>query len=244
MDRKSISLPVELKGNGEAGQFRATFSFFNTIDKDNDVTLPGAFQKGQQVRIAAWGHDWASLPVGKGVINFDAEKAYVDGEFLLNTTAGRDTHETIKAMGALQDWSYGFTIKRRHEGDFDGKTVRFLDELDVHEVSPVMIGAGIGTRTDFVKSGEDLEEPAVSLRREIEYLARLKSRAIARGKEGRTLSAANRERLKRHLETLVEIQGELETLLRDTDPKSASNALIEFLRLQQIRASHFRGVKG
>ena len=43
---------VELKIDGDAGAFRATIATLNVIDKDGDVTVPGAFRKGQEVRIA------------------------------------------------------------------------------------------------------------------------------------------------------------------------------------------------
>lgn len=40
------------------------------------------------------------------------------------------------------------------EGEHDGEEVRFLRKLKTHEVSPVMLGAGIATRTLVAKSGD------------------------------------------------------------------------------------------
>ncbi|WP_433233731.1 hypothetical protein [Actinomadura nitritigenes] len=37
-------------------------------------------------------------------------------------------------------------------GEFKGQRVRFLDSVKVHEVSPVLLGAGVGTRTLSAKS--------------------------------------------------------------------------------------------
>lgn len=155
MLKKSARGRFELKAD-QPGKFRATFATFNAIDKDNDVTLPGAFQSGQAVRIAAWGHNWGDLVVGKGVIDQDDSKAWVDGEFFLTTIKGKEHYETVKALGDLQEWSYGFEIKDQSFGEFEGRDVRFLRALDVFEVSPVMIGAGVGTGTDDIKAAPAL----------------------------------------------------------------------------------------
>lgn len=136
------------------GTFRAVFATFNVIDHDGDVTLPGAFTDGQKVRISAYNHaSWGKgmLPVGKGTIHQDEIEAWVDGEFFLSTGAGSDTYEVVKAMDDLQEWSYGFDVLDGHDGEKDGQSVQFLVKLDVHEVSPVLLGAGLGTRTTAVK---------------------------------------------------------------------------------------------
>lgn len=143
---------IEFKADGPQGSFTATFSTFNVIDRDNDVTVPGAFNEGQAVRISAWGHNWGALPVGKGVIHQDDAKAWVDGEFFLDTPHGKDTYQTVKNLGDLQEWSYGFDILEGAPGQFNGSDVFFLRSLDVFEVSPVLLGAGIDTGTDDIKN--------------------------------------------------------------------------------------------
>lgn len=163
-DRKAFTAHIELKAApSNPGEFRATFATFDAIDKDGDVTLPGAFTDGQAVRIAAWGHDWGALPVGKGVIHQDKARAWVDGEFFLDTPQGAAHHATVKNLGALQEWSYGFSVKEWSVGEFEAQQVRFLRALDVYEVSPVMIGAGVGTHTDAVKAFVAANEPKAFL---------------------------------------------------------------------------------
>jgi len=50
-----------------------------------------------------------------------------------------------------------------HGFEFEGERVRYLEALDVYEVSPVMLGAGIGPRTTGIKGaagggdGEDAD---------------------------------------------------------------------------------------
>lgn len=153
MKTKTFTAPIELKadGEGEPGEFTAVFSRFNVVDHDGDVTIPGAFKDGQQVRIAYWGHRWQDLPVGRGVIHQDGEKAWVDGKFFLDTIAGKETYQTVKNLEELQEWSYGFDVEEAEPGVFDGQDVVFLRRLEVYEVSPVLLGAGIGTGTTDIK---------------------------------------------------------------------------------------------
>lgn len=161
MNKKVFQAPIELKEDGKPGEFSAVFSTFNVIDHDQDVTLPGAFSDGQKVRISYWGHRWHDLPVGRGVVHADDEKAWVDGMFFLDTEAGMETYKTVKNLAELQEWSYGFDIIESKSGQFEGDDVRFLSKMTVHEVSPVLLGAGIGTQTVAIKgtSQEDPEEP-------------------------------------------------------------------------------------
>ncbi|MEV2277715.1 HK97 family phage prohead protease [Nocardiopsis sp. NPDC049922] len=152
MDVKTLR-GVEIK-DADKGIVQAVFSTFDMIDHDGDVTLPGAITDGAPVRISSYNHtSWGgALPVGKGVVRVRDNTAVLEGQFFMGTTHGRDTFETVKQMGALQEWSYGFDIEDAEPGERDGQRVRLLRRLKVHEVSPVLLGAGIGTRTLATKS--------------------------------------------------------------------------------------------
>ena len=151
---KTKAFEARLKLLGEPGEFTAVFSRFNVIDHDGDVTVPGAFTEGQAVRIAYWGHRWQDLPVGRGTIHADSEKAVVRGRFFLDTQAGRETYQVVKNLSPdLQEWSYGYDVLESEPGTFQGQRVTFLKRLTVFEVSPVMLGAGVGTGTTAIKSG-------------------------------------------------------------------------------------------
>lgn len=233
-ERKALTL--ELKAEAE-GEFRAVFSTLNVIDKDGDITRPGAFEPGAPVRIAQWGHNWGALPVGKGAIGADSTKAWVDGSFFLDTQAGMDTYKTVKALADLQEWSYGFEVTKSSNGNEGGKPVRILEAVKVFEVSPVMLGAGIGTHTEGIKGHLTLEdESEAALAAATRFVERVKSLAELRAKEGRTLSQSNRDRLKRHLQTLADMRDELETLLNETEPKAANALRAEFLKFQRLIA--------
>ncbi len=158
MEKKSFKTTIEFKDDSDqSGVFQAIFSRFGEVDKQGDITVAGAFKDGAAVRIAAWGHNWDALPVGRGVIHQDGEKAWVDGEFFLDTTGGMETYKTVKNLGELQEWSYGFNVLQRSIRKIGNDEIRHLEELDVYEVSPVLIGAGNNTQTTIIKSASDEE---------------------------------------------------------------------------------------
>lgn len=152
--KKTYKAAMDFKGDDKPGEFEAVFATLNVIDLDEDVTVPGAFYEGQEVIIEPWNHSW-DLPAGKGAIHADDEKAWVEGEFFLDTEAGRENYRTVKNLGPLAQWSYTFQIEARSQGDFEGQNVQFLEKLDTIGVSPVTRGAGINTGTQSIKSGSD-----------------------------------------------------------------------------------------
>ena len=147
----------------------------------------------------------------------------MDGQFFLDTEHGKQTYLTVKGLGDLQEWSYGYYPAKYSYGEFEKQQVRFLEDLDSIEASPVMLGAGEGTGTDMIKGlngGLTPPDPADQVLAGLEaFKARVTSLAGVRAKEGRTLSTANVARLKGHREALAEIVGDLDALLADTEPK-------------------------
>lgn len=151
MDVKGLR--VEIK-DADRGEITAIFSTLGVKDSDGDVTVPGAFEDGAEMPISAYGHtSWAgALPPGKGRIRTTKTEAILEGQFFLDTTHGADTFKTVQRLGALGQWSYGYDAVKFSYGEHDGQKVRFLEQLKVHEVSPVLLGAGVGTRTLGAKS--------------------------------------------------------------------------------------------
>lgn len=159
MDSKSMS-SIQIK-NADEGRVEAVFSTFGVIDHDGDMTDPSAFQHGSKVLISSYNHkSWdGALPVGKGVIEVGSKGATLKGQFFMNTQAGRDTFETVKALAesGMGEWSYGFEVEDSEPGSVEGKSIRILKKLKVYEVSPVIKGAGIGTQTVGVKEEKDAQ---------------------------------------------------------------------------------------
>jgi HK97 family phage prohead protease len=157
METKSYPAEIKLRDEGDV---EVAFAQLNVVDRDGDITLPGAFPR-KAVPISAYGHQswFGALPVGRGEISEEGDWAIFRGRFFLETEAGREAYATVKAVGELQEWSYGYTILDHFFEQRDGQTVRVLKTLDVHEVSPVLLGAGIGTHTRAIKAVKDAIRP-------------------------------------------------------------------------------------
>lgn len=158
---KNISL---LATDEIEGKVEAVFSIFNEIDSDGDVVLPNSIKSGYGDRGVAmvWGHDWKDV-IGRGEIVTDNDKAVFKGEFIMDTERGREAYNTVKAMGDLQQWSFGYEVVDSEKGAFqkDGfetQDVRYLKELRVWEVSPVLVGANQETYTLAVKEDQETEK--------------------------------------------------------------------------------------
>lgn len=141
------------KLGAKPGSFEATIATLNVRDHDGDVLLPGSFIPGETVKVSSWNHDMGELPAGKGLIGANNERAWVTGEFFLNTTRGKETYETVKSLGDSCEWSFAYNILKARPGRLDGASVQFIDKLSCYEASPVTRGAGIGTRTEAIKTG-------------------------------------------------------------------------------------------
>ena len=153
METKRIKL--ELK-EADTGSVSSLFATLNVIDNDNDVIVPGAFSS-QPVVLSDWQHSsWSTnspnRPVGKGYIREDGDRAIFDGKFFMDTVHGQEMYKTARGLGDIMEWSFGFNIIDSSTGLWEGEPVRFLKRLDVVEVSPVLRGAGIGTRTLDMKN--------------------------------------------------------------------------------------------
>ncbi len=151
--------PTDVKFDDEKGSVLVEFATMNVIDADGDVTLPGFF--GEQEAAIIHAHRRDRPPLGKGKVFEKGDKAIFDGRYFLKTDAGKQAYLTVKEMGTLQEWSYSLRIfpGGAKLGMFNDRNVRFLQPVedggpgvDVDEVSTVLKGAGIDTRTVAIKS--------------------------------------------------------------------------------------------
>ncbi len=154
--RKIYRAPLGLKA-GDKGQVEAVIATFNVVDKDGDYTLPGAFTDGSEVLISAYGHSsWTGQPpVGKGVIRTTTRDARLHGQFFLDTQSGKEHFTVLRELGSKGHWSYGFDVLETGELTDELRKLgatRVLKRLDVFEVSPVLLGAGVDTRTVATKT--------------------------------------------------------------------------------------------
>jgi hypothetical protein len=156
---KAFSGAVEVKDVSQ-GLVEAVVGRVGVMDLEGDVFLPGAFGE-RPVRVSSYNHrSWPSRgglpPVGKGRIFERGDEVRAEIQFFLSTTDGREAFEQVKQMGELQEWSYGWlpgtekqvkvTDAQREKG-----VRRSFVHVPVAEVSPVLLGASIGTKTMAVK---------------------------------------------------------------------------------------------
>jgi hypothetical protein len=153
---KSFS-DIEIKSIPER-RVRAIIASFNCVDHDLDVTEPTEIAPGQTAVVSAFGHSAVKdrPRQSAGVVWTGSKVAGIDAQYF-DTAAGNDAFTMVRELhssGPLE-WSYGFQA-RRERGHFQGKSVNYLRDVKIHEVSPVAVAAGMGTGTLSAKSADRL----------------------------------------------------------------------------------------
>ena len=227
MNRENLeSKTIDLHTSNEVeGKVEAVFSVFNEIDSDGDVVLPNSIKSGYGDAGVAmvWAHDW-KRPIGRGEIVQDGDRAMFKGQFIMDTQEGRDAFATVKAMGDLQQWSFGYEVLDSENGTFqkDGSSTdaRYLKELKVWEVSPVLVGANQNTYTVGVKeksednSGLTLADESDEFLNNLSaLLKRFKELTALRLKKEKTLSDNSTSILMNLQDALQEAYQDLNTYL-------------------------------
>lgn len=240
---KSFQSEVTVKAEGTV---EAVFSTYDVIDHDGDVTSKGSFTDGAQVIMSAYNHQsWKGAPPwGFGSIHAGESEAVFKGQFLMGTTHGADGFHTVKALSeqGLQEWSYSLGDVVSHKGMLKGAPARFLDSIVVTEVSPVIKGASIDTRTIGMKADADLdgdellerfalkglkfsEHTTVVMAQVKSLIERAQEVMSLRAEKGKTLSEDSRQQL-------MALQADLDLLLKvapETTSTPDNEALIEYL---------------
>lgn len=219
--------------DAEKGEVLAVIATFGVLDRDNDITAKGAF--GEQHVPMVYGHNWDGMPIGKGRIYEDGSHAMFEGKFNLAITPGREAYESVKFQGELQEWSYGYKAVEFERTTHEGKSARLLKSIKAYESSPVLVGAGVGTRTQSVKSDEGLRfvEQAELVVAALEKLGD-RGKAIAELREGK-LGAESTELLVKAIEQGHTVLETLALLVEQKDEGGDEVDLqTEFLRFQKI----------
>lgn len=239
MSTKSLHR-IEVK-DADRGEVEAVFATLGVKDSDGDVTLPGAFEDGAEVVISAYGHtSWQGLlPVGKGTIREVGDEAILSSQFFMDTQAGKDTFTVVKNLGARGEWSYGYDPVKYSFGEHDGEQVRFLESLKVFEVSPVLLGAGVGTRTLAAKAagmrfGDDISAVLAEVDR---ITVRAADVMAMRAEKGKGLSEDSRSLLEQLHSRVKALQTVLDEQVGETEASPLRAAIeAEFLRFTRPRA--------
>jgi hypothetical protein len=234
------------------GSFSAVIATLGVIDKDGDVTRSGFI--GKQGGIVLPVHDWNHVPMGKCVTSEEGDKVIAKGKFNLDIPAAKDWFSAMQFDmengEPAMEWSYGFKTLPggSSSGEQEGQKVRFLQPMSdgqpgckFFECSPVVVGAGEGTRTLMAKSwdqnGQRFCDEALSVLDAVEDLvARGRSLADLRSKEGREMSAANKERLASLAACLSKAAQDVTSLLAGKTCKGDVEAAAELARMLKLRS--------
>jgi len=195
LERKQFTANVE---PGDAGEITALVSVFGNIDHVNEKVMPGAFKASLERRTpkGVWAHDW-SQPIAKTLSAVEtAEGLVIRGQFNLDTQRGREAFSDIK-FGIIDEFSIGYRVMKE-SFDAEQKDIRQLDELDLFEWSPVLVGMNPATELLTIKS----DVPATLASQVDTMLAygtqlanRFESLRDLRAKDHRQLSAAKRQQI-------------------------------------------------
>lgn len=203
-DQGSITLKDD-----DSGSFELAFSPTDKIDLDGDIVRREAIPDGIRLPLLQ-GHKQQEMAVGVGVVSHSDTHAILKGSFI-DSTAGRDARNTVKATADIQELSWGFSIKEANNIKVDGQDVREITKTIPHEVSLVLRGAaGIGNTgvlavkddsgLKFASEGETVRAAVVAFKGRADALAAL------RAEEDRELSAAAKA-------SLLEVAADLEELI-------------------------------
>ena len=124
------------------------------------------------------------------------EGLVIRGQFNLDTQRGREAFSDIK-FGIIDEFSIGYRVVK-DSFDSEQKDIRQLDELELYEWSPVLVGMNPATELLTIKS----DVPA-TLASQVETMLacglqlanRFKALHDLRAKDGRVLSSANQQRI-------------------------------------------------
>jgi HK97 family phage prohead protease len=232
----------------DEGYVEAIVSVYGNIDSYNERVMYGAFEKSiaNKYPTGVLAHDWDNpvavtvaieeLPAGDPRL---PEKIrgngglFVRGQFFEDIPSSWEAYLKIKRK-LFREFSIGYNVVR--DGYKDG--VRELYELELHEWSPVLVGANPATSTLAVK-GIGFDDRIETLVTAIQDMTeQTKARAEMRLKAGRVLSQRNVGALQGLAATLAKARKDILRILNEAapEPKEGKNAPeMEAARLAILR---------
>lgn len=143
--------------DGTATVVIATTGRDGPIDHDGDIVQPGAV--GRQTVPILPGHDWTHIWLGKASTVEVGNQVHAALKFNLAVPEAQAWHAALAFdlanPPATAEYSWGYDAEAR-PGRVGDRAVRFLDRVKLHEVSMVVRGASVGTRTLAVKREDTL----------------------------------------------------------------------------------------
>lgn len=164
---RKTGLPTGVKViNEKEGIVGAFVAVIGNKDSVGDIIQPGAFDTflANRKPKGVWAHDW-DKPIAKTLNVFEVKAGdpmlparlqangygalYVEMQFNLNTTLGKEAFDNVMFYGDECEWSIGY---KTHNEEWDSKAkANLLHEVELFEYSFVLFGANPLTSTLFAK---------------------------------------------------------------------------------------------
>lgn len=153
-----ITCGLELKSLDEKGYFSGYASVFNTIDKQNDIILNGAFKtsldKIKKIKLL-WQHR-ADEPIGIFTkVKEDERGLFVEGKLLLNVARAKEAYSLLKE-GAVDGMSIGYKVSESNIDENSG--TRIIKNLELYEISLVTFPANSEATITSVKNSYEIDK--------------------------------------------------------------------------------------
>jgi HK97 family phage prohead protease len=161
---KYLSAKIKQSPTDGSGRFVAVVSTFGPPpDTQGDIVTPGAFRASiaeASVKYPGalwpifWMHKYDSPENVIGVVVAAAETGeglVIEGQLDLDSERAMHVYEGLLG-NRIREWSIAYAINKAREDTWEGEHVRYLDELELLEISAVYSGANRFTRTVEVRS--------------------------------------------------------------------------------------------
>ncbi len=204
------------KGKTDGRTIVGYASVFGNIDAASDIVLPTAFDNaiklfkaGRSRAKLLWNHDSSQPPVGHildlkkvGRDNLPAvmrENSAITGALEVTRRYFDDAfsdrvYNAVKS-GAVNEMSFAFDVIKHSYGKVKETQVRFLEEMDIYDVSDVNFGCNAATMANVGKNFVILDQAKIEKmkkQRETErYLRDARARASEPSPEARRAIAAH-----------------------------------------------------
>lgn len=162
---KTKEFRLDIKNLADDGTFEGYGSIFGNVDCYRESVVKGAFSKSLKKHeqdnnpvLMLWQHSWQD-PIGVWKeLKEDERGLYGVGEINLDVQKGREAYSLMKQRALT-----GLSIGYKEVKYTDNAEVRFLEEIDLYEISPVTFPANEEARISAVKS-ERFQQFAQNLR--------------------------------------------------------------------------------
>jgi HK97 family phage prohead protease len=165
------NIDAEFKDAADDGTFVALASVFNNVDRVGDRVLPGAFTQS----LRQWRASGKMLPIilAHNWKDIQAHIGYADPKQVRETSKGLQVKahldisesetakrvHTLMKRGQLTAMSFGYSVPDGGQ-ELDSKGVNEINQIDLHEVGPTLVGANPDAQIESVKSALRAETKA------------------------------------------------------------------------------------